>query len=154
MKNYINIGKYIKTVIILFLFQQSQEDLNTVFQSRLQMVGSDSIPRNGGKPHPRMYGSFPRVIGRMAQAESLMPLEKAVQKSTSMTATRFGIWDRGLVRPGMAADLVLFSQDLMDEATYEEPTLSPKGVDGVWINGVRVVENGQSLNVLPGIVIA
>jgi N-acyl-D-amino-acid deacylase len=134
----------------IIMFQQAESDLARVFQSRLQSVGSDSIPREGGKPHPRMYGSFPKVIGRMVQEQGLLPLEEAVRKSTSLTATRFGILDRGLIRPGMAADLVLFSTEILDEATYEEPTLSSKGIDGVWVNGVRVVENGEALPNLPG----
>jgi N-acyl-D-amino-acid deacylase len=144
-----------KTNVIMF--QQDQSDNYRVFQSRLQMIGSDSIPRtSGGKPHPRGFGSFPRVIGRYAKQDGIMSMEEAVRKSTSLTASRFGIHDRGLIIEGMMADLVLFSEDILDEATYEEPTMHPSGILGVWVNGVRVVGNDGDLisrEILPGSVI-
>lgn len=142
-----------KTNVIMF--QQSEVDLNKVLSSRLHMIGSDSIPRAGGKPHPRMYGSFPRVIGRLARQDGLMLLEEAVRKATSFTAQRFGIQDRGILRPGMVADLVLFSNDFLDKATFDDPTLTPKGIQGVWVNGVRIVENGEVIEgKRPGVVIS
>jgi len=138
----------------IIMFQQSEVDLNKVLTSRLHMIGSDSIPRDGGKPHPRMFGSFPRVIGRLANQDGLMLLEEAVRKATSLPAQRFGIMDRGVLRPQMIADLVLFSPDFLDSATFENPTLPPVGLQSLWVNGVKTIHNGEILGTLPGIVIA
>jgi N-acyl-D-amino-acid deacylase len=134
----------------IIMFQQSEEDLRMVHQSRLMMVGSDSIPRTGGKPHPRMYGTFPRVIGRLAMKERLMPLEEAVRRMTSLPAQRFQIRGRGLLRPGSIADFVLFNDDFLDRATFEDPQLYPAGLEGVWVNGIRVVQEGEVLYRKPG----
>jgi N-acyl-D-amino-acid deacylase len=136
----------------VIMFQQSEEDNNKVFQFALQMVGSDSIPRAGGKPHPRGYGTFPKVVGRMVK-DNVLTLEQAVRKTTGLTAERFGIADRGLLKVGMKADLALFGEEFLDTATFEDPTQQPKGLSGVWINGVRVVEDGRGLEDLPGQVI-
>jgi len=138
----------------IIMFQQSEIDLNKVLTSRLHMIGSDSIPRDGGKPHPRMYGSFPRVIGRMANQEGLMQIEEAVRKATSLPAQRFGILDRGILRPQMIADIALFSPDFLDSATFDNPTLPPVGLQSLWINGTQTIENGNILGPLPGIVIS
>jgi N-acyl-D-amino-acid deacylase len=140
-----------KTNIIMF--QLSEEDLRVVHQYRLQMVGSDSIPRQGGKPHPRMFGSFPRVIGRLAMKERLIPLEEAVRRMTSLPAQRFQLLDRGVIRPGLIADLALFSDEFLDRATFEDPQLTPTGLEGLWVNGVRTVKLGEILTELPGRVI-
>lgn len=137
----------------IIMFQQSEVDLNKVMRSRLHMIGSDSIPRDGGKPHPRMYGSFPRVIGRMAKQDGLLFLEEAVRKATSLPAQRFGILDRGILRPQMTADIVLFSSEFLDSATFEEPTLPPVGLVSLWINGSQTIKDGQLLGALPGVVI-
>lgn len=137
----------------VIMFQQSEIDLHKVLTNRLHMIGSDSIPRNGGKPHPRMYGSFPRVIGRLAKQDGLLLLEEAIRKATSLPAQRFGILDRGILRPQMIADIVLFSSEFLDMATFGEPTLPPVGLDGLWINGVQTVRKGRPVGNLPGRVI-
>jgi len=138
----------------VIMFQQSQDDQNLVFQSKFQMVGSDSIPRESGKPHPRMYGSFPRVISKMGMgSSSLMSLEESVRKCTGLTSERFRLLDRGIIKPGMVADLVLFAENFSDTATYEDPESTPTGIIGVWIGGVRVVEDGHTLPELPGVVL-
>ncbi|MBV9642925.1 MAG: D-aminoacylase [Verrucomicrobia bacterium] len=140
-----------KTNIIMF--QLSEEDLRVVHQYRLQMVGSDSIPRHGGKPHPRMFGSFPRVIGRLAMKQRLIPLEEAARRMTSLPAQRFQLLDRGVIRPGLIADLALFSNEFLDRATFEDPQQNPTGLEGLWVNGVRTVKLGEILADLPGRVI-
>lgn len=137
----------------VIMFQQSEVDLHKVLSSRLHMIGSDSIPRDGGKPHPRMYGSFPRIIGRLANQDGLMLLEEAVRKATSLPAQRFGILDRGILRPQMIADIVLFSPDFLDAATFDDPTLSPVGLQSLWINGIETINKGEMLGNLPGMVI-
>ncbi len=137
----------------IIMFQQSEVDLHKVLSSRLHMIGSDSIPRDGGKPHPRMFGSFPRVIGRLAKQDGLLLLEEAVRKATSLPAQRFGILDRGILRPHMIADIVLFSPDFLDGATFDEPTLPPVGLQSLWINGIQTIHKGKTLGNLPGNVI-
>jgi dihydroorotase/N-acyl-D-amino-acid deacylase len=114
------------------------------------MVGSDSIglfagegPRPG-KPHPRAYGTFPRVLGEYARERRLFPLETAVHKMTGMPAARLRLADRGLVRPGLAADLTLFDPaTVKDEATFADPHRYPTGIPWVVVNGAVVVDGGR-----------
>ncbi|GGJ57251.1 N-acyl-D-amino-acid deacylase family protein [Deinococcus roseus] len=133
----------------MILFQLHESDLSCVMKHRLHMLGSDSIPRAEGKAHPRTYGSFPRLLGRMVKA-GLLPLEEAVRKVTSLPAQRFGLWDRGLIRPGMQADLCLFSEDLLDQATFQDPEQPPVGLHAVWVNGVQILQQGGLLGNHPG----
>lgn len=114
--------------------------------------------RSGGKPHPRGYGTFPRVLKHYVREARLLNLEEGVRKMTSMTAQRFGILDRGLIRTGMAADLVLFDDSFEDGASYEDPTKLPTQIHGVWISGEMVVDqNGMIIGgdspIKPGIVL-
>lgn len=134
----------------IIMFQLSEEDLKCVHQYPVQMVGSDSIPRRGGRPHPRMFGSFPKVVGRFALQEGLFSLEEAIRRMTSLPAQRFQLGDRGVIRPGAIADLVLFNDNFLDRATFEEPELFPSGLLGVWVNGVRVVKGNEILSERPG----
>jgi N-acyl-D-amino-acid deacylase len=113
------------------------------------MVGSDGLPRPGTKSHPRAYGTFPRVAGRLRR-EDWFSLEDAVRRMTSMAAERFGLGDRGVIRPGMAADMVLFDDAIDDKATFDTPAQLPTGVQHVWVAGQAIVENGQSTGRLPG----
>jgi N-acyl-D-amino-acid deacylase len=134
----------------IIMFQLSDEDLKCVHQYPVQMVGSDSIPRCGGRPHPRMFGSFPKVVGRFALQEGLFSLEEAIRRMTSLPAQRFQLADRGVIRPGAIADLVLFNDNFLDRATFEEPEVFPSGLLGVWVNGVRVVNGNEILSERPG----
>ena len=134
----------------IIMFQLSDEDLKCVHQYPVQMVGSDSIPRRGGRPHPRMFGSFPKVVGRFALQEGLFSLEEAIRRMTSLPAQRFQLGNRGVIRPGAIADLVLFNDNFLDRATFEEPELFPSGLLGVWVNGVRVVNENETLSERPG----
>jgi N-acyl-D-amino-acid deacylase len=134
----------------IIMFQLSDEDLKRVHQYPLQMVGSDSIPRRGGRAHPRMFGSFPKVVGRFAMREGLFSLEEAIRRMTSLPAQRFQLQGRGVIRPGAIADLVLFNDDFLDRATFEQPETYPSGLLGVWVNGVRVVEGDEVFSERPG----
>ena len=134
----------------IIMFQLSDEDLKCVHQYPVQMVGSDSIPRRGGRPHPRTFGSFPKVVGRFALKEGLFSLEEAIRRMTSLPAQRFQLGNRGVIRPGAIADLVLFNDNFLDRATFEEPELFPSGLLGVWVNGVRVVNESETLSERPG----
>ena len=141
-------------------FGMCEEDVRTVMAHPLVMIGSDSTssaidgPLSSGKPHPRTYGTFARVLGKYVREEKVLPLEKAVFKMTGMPAARLKLVDRGLIRPGMKADLTLFDPDtIIDRATFEEPAQYPLGVEYVMVNGVMVVENREHTGNIAGKVI-
>ena len=100
------------------------------------MIGSDGLP-NDPRPHPRLWGTFPRVLGRYSRDEKLITLPDAVHKMTGMPAQRFGLAERGLIRNGYFADLVLFDPaKIIDTATFADPIRAAEGIAGVWVNGV------------------
>jgi len=131
-------------------FGMSEEDVRTVMQHPWVMVGSDGSAlapygRLGrGKPHPRNYGTFARVLGRYVREEKVLGLEMAVRKMTGLPAWRLRLWDRGLLRLGFYADLVLFDPDrVVDRATFTDPHRYPDGVDLVVVNGTVTVDGGE-----------
>ncbi len=131
----------------------NEDDVKYVVSSPITAIGSDgSIKKFGvGKPHPRNYGTFPRVIARYVRELKLLSLSEAIRKMTSLPARKFRLWDRGLIRPGMVADLVVFNYyTIKDTATYENPHSYPKGIHYVIINGVVVVEEGRHTGKKPG----
>jgi N-acyl-D-aspartate/D-glutamate deacylase len=98
----------------------------------------------GGKPHPRTYGTFPRVLAKYVREERLLSLEEAVKKMTSLPAGRVGISDRGALREGLFADIVVFDPaTIRDKATFDDPHQYPEGIEYVIVNGVPAVENGR-----------
>jgi N-acyl-D-amino-acid deacylase len=114
------------------------------------MVGTDST-FIGDRPSPRTYGSFPRILGEFVRDRVLLGLEEAVRKMTSAPAARLGLTDRGLLRDGYHADLVVFDPaTVASNATYEQPRRFPTGIEHVIVNGVTVVENGRHSGALPG----
>ncbi|MCX6649295.1 MAG: D-aminoacylase [Candidatus Bathyarchaeota archaeon] len=122
-------------------FTMDENDVRTIMRSPLGMVCTDGIVL--GKPHPRAYGSFPRVAGHYVR-EGVLRLEDAVRKMTSYTAQTHGLTDRGVLRPGLAADITVFDPEtIRDTATFENPIQHPKGVEYVIVNGVVTVENGN-----------
>jgi N-acyl-D-amino-acid deacylase len=124
-------------------FAMSDEDVERILAHPLCMVGSDGLAGEGS-PHPRLWGSFPRVLGHYARDRALFSLETAVHKMTGLPARRFGLAGRGLVREGYAADLTLFdAATVADAATYATPTAAPLGIHGVWLNGRHVVHQGE-----------
>ncbi|HZO87437.1 MAG TPA: D-aminoacylase [Chthonomonadaceae bacterium] len=115
-----------------------------------QMVGSDGL-HLPGKTHPRLYGTFPRVLGRYVREEKIIPLEQAVHKMTGMPAARLGLKQRGLLQKGYAADIVVFDPATVhDIATFEDPLRYPIGIPYVFVNGVAVKEGDQPTGALPG----
>lgn len=113
-----------------------EEDMRRILRHPATMIGSDGLP-NDPRPHPRLWGTFPRVLGRYSREEKLFPLSEAVHKMTAMPAQRFKLAERGLVRKGYFADLVLFdSEKIMDLATFADPIQPAKGIVKVWVNGV------------------
>lgn len=108
----------------------------------------------GAKPSPRTYGSFPRVLGEFVRERHVLGLEEAVRKMTSAAAARLGVRDRGLLRDGFRADVVVFDPETVaSNATYDEPRRYPSGIDHVIVNGTLVIERGEHTGALPGRVI-
>lgn len=138
----------------MIMFSMDEDDVRTVLRSPLSVVISDSwvtAPRAGGKPHPRGYGSFPRFIGRYARDEGMMSIEEAVRKVTSAPAARIGIHDRGLIKTGMFADIVIFDAErIIDRAEYADPHRFPEGIEHVIVNGRFAVRSGKLTDEYPG----
>src|SRR3546814_8184319 len=112
------------------------------------MIGSDGIPSND-MPHPRLWGTFPRVLGHYARDLGLITLEAAVHKMTGLTARVFDMKDRGSLRENAFADLVLFDPDsVIDTATFTAPKTPARGIASVWVNGVRSEEHTSELQSL------
>jgi N-acyl-D-amino-acid deacylase len=130
----------------------SEEDISTILQFPDCMLGSDSGIRTGdGQPHPRGYGSAPRLLSRFAIEGKLFTLEEAVRKMTSLPAETFAIRERGKLLPDYHADIVIFSSDaIKDQATYDNPFRSPEGISYVLVNGEIAVERGQIMPVNAG----
>lgn len=120
--------------VIAIYFSISEADVEFVMQSKLHCVCTDGIM--GAKPHPRTYASFPRFLGTYVREKGVMSLEEAIQHITSEPARRLRLWDRGLIRLGLDADLVLFDPaTIKDVNTYMEPDIAPVGIKGVWVLG-------------------
>lgn len=136
-------------------FSMCEEDVATVMSYPGTMIGSDSsaiAPSRGGKPHPRTYGTFPRVLGRYVRELKVLRLEDAIRKMTGFPAWRLGLWDRGLIRPGFAADLVLFDPETVaDRATFADPHQFPVGIKVVVVNGQVTVEDGEQGSTRAGV---
>jgi N-acyl-D-amino-acid deacylase len=114
----------------------SEDDMRRILAHPATMIGSDGLP-NDPRPHPRLWGTFPRVLGRYCREERLLSLPDAVYKMTGMPAQRFGLAGRGLIREGYCADLVLFdAEKIIDTATFGDPVRAAEGIAGVWVNGI------------------
>ncbi|MGD2200257.1 MAG: D-aminoacylase [Candidatus Bathyarchaeota archaeon] len=138
-------------------FGISEEDVKRIMKSPHGMVGSDGravAPRGilgRGKPHPRYYGTFPRVLGHYVREEKVLTLQEAVRKMTSAPAQRLGLNDRGLLRAGYKADVTLFDpKKVEDKATFIEPHQFAAGIPYVVVNGVLVVDEGEHTGAVPG----
>ncbi|MBS7638051.1 amidohydrolase family protein, partial [Candidatus Bathyarchaeota archaeon] len=119
-----------ENAVSMILFSMSEKDVETAMRSRLGMICTDGLIL--GRPHPRAYGSFPRVLGRYVRDKGVLSLEEAVRKMTSLPAQRFGLMDRGLLRPGLAADITIFDpRSIIDKATFEDPRRFPEGIEYV-----------------------
>jgi N-acyl-D-aspartate/D-glutamate deacylase len=137
-----------RAIAILHLMDEG--DVQTVMRHPTTMIGSDGIPL-GGKPHPRLYGAFARVLGHYARELGLLTMEDAVYRMTGMPARKFGLADRGVLRAGAYADLTIFNPEtIIDTGTFKEPKRYPLGIAHVLVNGVAVVANGRHTNARPG----
>jgi N-acyl-D-aspartate/D-glutamate deacylase len=113
----------------------AEDDVRRILRHPATVIGSDGLP-NDPRPHPRLWGTFPRVLGHYARDESLFPLETAVHKMTGLPARKFGLGDRGVVREGLSADLGMFdAATVRDVATFTDPQRPSAGIHAVWVNG-------------------
>jgi dihydroorotase/N-acyl-D-amino-acid deacylase len=114
-------------------------------------VSPDSTGKLGSTGHPRGFGTFPRILGRYVRQDSVITLEFAIRKMTSLAAQRVGVQDRGLLRPGMYADITVFDPNtVIDNSTYEVPQQLASGITYVFVNGVAVLDGGKPTSALPG----
>lgn len=128
----------------------SENDVRAILHHPATMIGSDGLP-NDPRPHPRLWGTFPRVLGHYCREERLFSIQEAVHKMTGLTAQRFKLNDRGVIREGYFADLVLFDpESVRDEATFADPTRSAVGIEGVWVNGVLSYKDQKGTGVRAG----
>ena len=131
-------------------FMMDEADVRRIMAYEHSMIGSDGLPHDQ-HPHPRLWGTFPRVLGHYSRELGLLTLEDAVRRMTGLTAAQFGLTDRGEVRPGAYADLVVFdAETIADEATFEAPTRPAAGIDIVMVNGAIVREGGRVTGKRPG----
>ncbi len=138
-----------EVVCIHFIIDEA--DIETNLRHPKVMIGSDGIPVLTGKPHPRLFGTMPRVLGHYVRDRKVITLEEAIRRMTSLSAERFGLASRGLVKEGYFADLVLFDAGMVrDTATYEEPQQEPEGIAMVVVNGQVAVEGGRHSGVGTG----
>lgn len=135
-------------------FFMDEEDVKTIIASLLATFITDAAatsPEAGGKPHPRAYGTFPRVLGKYVREDKVLSLEEAVRKMTAMPAGKMGIKGRGLLKEGFFADIVIFNPEtIKDKATFDEPHQYPEGIEYVIVNGKIVAEHGKVTGVRPG----
>jgi len=138
-------------------FTMNEDNLKRILSHPLVGVCTDAEavapygPLRKGKPHPRYYGTFPRVLGKYVREEKLLSLEAMVSKMTSVPARRFGFERRGVLRESQIADIVIFDRDrVIDKATWADPHQYPEGIVHVIVNGLVVIENGEHTGRLPG----
>jgi len=134
-----------------------EADIRRIMTGRYTMIGTDAWgvnpagPTGHGKPHPRYYGTYPRILGKYVREEGVLTLEDAVRRMTSFPAQRLGLADRGILKEGMWADVVVFDAGrVSDKATYQDPHQFPEGIIHVLVNGRFVVKDGQQTGMLPG----
>ncbi|MBA3671503.1 MAG: D-aminoacylase [Gemmatimonadaceae bacterium] len=137
-------------------FTMSEDDMRLALRQPWTSIGQDAgavtpTATSRGRGHPRAFGTFPRILGRYVRQDSLLTIEEAVRKMTSLAARRVGITDRGQLAQGMYADIVLFDPErIIDRSTFEQPQLLSEGVRHVFVNGVAVVTDGAPTGALPG----
>jgi len=141
----------------ILLFSMNEDDVRRVMTHPSQMVGSDSwsvAPHgimSGGKPHPRFYGTYPRILGKYVREEGVLTIEDAIRRMTSLPAQRFRLKDRGLIMEGMWADITIFDRErIMDRASYDDPHKYPEGIEYVLVNGQIALERGKNTGVHAG----
>jgi N-acyl-D-amino-acid deacylase len=131
-------------------FSMDEGDVQRILRFDETMIGSDGLPHDA-KPHPRLWGTFARVLGHYCRDLGLFPLETAIHKMTGLTARNFGLKGRGLLQPGYWADITIFDAgEIGDAASFDAPTQAARGIDWVIVNGVPVWRKGESTGARPG----
>jgi len=141
-------------------FHHAEEDMRYALKQPWVSIGSDGTavteegPLASGNPHPRYFGTFPRVLGRYVREEKVITMEEAIRKMTSANAAKVHQFDRGLLRPGMAADVTVFNAaTIIDNATFEKPHAYATGVEYVIVNGKVVLDKGRHTGARPGTIL-
>ncbi|MHC1762089.1 MAG: amidohydrolase family protein [Negativicutes bacterium] len=136
--------------VSMVLFMMSEDDVKNILKHPLTVVGSDGN-FGLGSPHPRRYGTFPRVLAKYVREEKVISMEQAISKMTGLPAVRMGLKDRGVLHVGNSADIIIFDPDhFVDKATYSEPRQHPDGLQYVIINGEVVVDEGVFTGIRAG----
>jgi len=142
VKKVLTAPKGDRTICIQFIIDEADVETNLAHDD--MMVGSDGIPDLNGMPHPRLFGTFPRVLGHYVRERGILSLPEAVRRMTSLSANTFGMNERGQVKTGYYADLVLFDPDtIIDTATYDEPKREAQGIHMVLVNGEVAFDHGR-----------
>jgi N-acyl-D-amino-acid deacylase len=146
-----------KLDVAAIYFTMSEDDVRAVLSYQQTAIGTDAVVRapfgvtSNGKPHPRTYGTFPRIFRRYVRETPVLPLPEAVRRATSLAAGRLGLRQRGLLAPGYFADIVVFDRDtISDTATYLDPHQFPQGIASVYVNGQVTVSDGAATGLRPG----
>jgi len=141
-------------------FHHSEDDMRHALKQPFVSIGSDGTavavegPLARGNPHPRYYGTFPRVLGRYVREDKVISMEEAIRKMTSANAAKIRIYDRGLLRPGLAADVTVFdATTIIDHATFDKPHQYATGVNYVIVNGTVVLDQGKHTGARPGTIL-
>ena len=138
--------------VTVILHMMREDDVRTVMRHPSTMIGSDGIPTLEGKPHPRLYGTFARVLGKYSREEGLFPLAEAIYKMTGFAAAKFGLAGRGELKTGAHADIVVFNPlRIIDCGTFEDPHRTPAGIEAVFVNGVLAMRGGKLTGARSGI---
>jgi N-acyl-D-amino-acid deacylase len=133
----------------MFIHHIDRTDMERILEHEWVAIASDAL--FGSNPHPRLYGTYPHVLGRYVREENHLTLEEAVRKMTSLPARAMGLDRKGLIRPGMDADIVVFdSETVAGPATFESPAQFPRGIPHVLVGGEFVVRGFESTGVTPG----
>ena len=141
VKHVLTAPKGDRTICIQFIIDEA--DVETNLRHQDMMVGSDGIPDLRGRPHPRLFGTFARILGHYVRERNVLTLEEAVRRMTSLAAATFGLVERGRIEPGYWADLVLFDPaTVIDTATYDDPQQAPDGIRLVVVNGAIAYQDG------------
>jgi len=137
----------------IIVFQQSEENLKEIMKKNYVAIGSDGL-HTGEKPHPRLYGTFARILDKYVREQKILTLSEAIKKMTSLSADIIGLSNRGRIKEGCYADLTVFYPDLVkDTASFSDPTRHPKGIKAVIVNGTPVVLDGRHTGARSGQII-
>jgi N-acyl-D-amino-acid deacylase len=135
--------------VAMIVHSQSEDVVVKFMRLPFMTVGTDGV--RGAKPHPRLYGTYPRILGRYVREQRNLTWPEAIHRMTGAAASRLGVSDQGLLRAGMRGSITVFDPErVMDRATYEEPTRNPEGIRYVLVNGQMVLDNGTETGILAG----